>query len=291
MICGLGGGYAYTARMPIDSRRILFQDEHLLIVNKLAGELVVAADGEGKLPLFDFLKKDHPGLRVLHRLDYQTSGVIVFAKTAEVVEHVRTTKFEGWVKTYVALVSGRVEKNDGTIAAPLKARTHEGLVDATSHYRVLKRFISASFVEVRIDTGRKHQIRQHMASIGHPLFCDPLYGDKTIDRKFSRRFGYHKFFLHSTKLILPHPITGKIIQILAPLPPAFEEILRKLSQAGLVAATKPVEGKRTTGRTYGHHDKRKSRPQRRGPKKDFTPNKDKKETKAPFGRKGRGPSR
>ncbi|MEK7137201.1 MAG: pseudouridine synthase, partial [Patescibacteria group bacterium] len=73
----------------IDPRRILYRDDHLLIVHKLAGELVVRASGEGKRPLFDFLKVAHPGLRVVHRLDFATSGVLVFARTAEALLRIR----------------------------------------------------------------------------------------------------------------------------------------------------------------------------------------------------------
>ncbi len=228
--------------MPIAPNRILFEDEHLLAVNKLAGELVVAASGEGKKPLFDFLKKDYPGLRVLHRLDYQTSGIIVFAKSAAVVEHVRATKFDGWVKTYRALCVGRVEQQEGTLTTPLKARTHEGLVPATSHYKVLRLFPDASFVEVKIDTGRKHQIRQHMASIHHPLFLDPLYGDRSADIRFTKRFHFRRFFLHSALLVFPHPITGQIISLHAPLPPAFNDVFDQLATTGALSSSRKLTG-------------------------------------------------
>ena len=88
----------------IDPRRILYRDEHLLIVNKLAGELVVKASGQGKLPLYDYLHEKEPGLRVVHRLDYATSGVLVFARTAEALRVIRDSKFEGWKKTYRAQI-------------------------------------------------------------------------------------------------------------------------------------------------------------------------------------------
>lgn len=242
--------------MSIDPRRILFQDEHLLVVNKLAGELVVAASGEGKMPLFDFLKKDIPGLRVLHRLDYQTSGIIVFAKSAAVVAHVRETKFAGWKKTYVALVAGHIAQASGTINRPLKARTQQVMVDAVTHYKVLRQFGDAAYVEAVIDTGRKHQIRQHFAAIGHPLLRDPLYGNARADELFAKRYGYSRFFLHSIRLSLPHPVTGEELHIVAPLPASFSQVLEKLAVTPSHAVSKAVPA-----------SKRRIRPRTRNAKK------------------------
>lgn len=213
----------------ISPDRILFEDEHLLVVNKLGGELVVAADGgEGKEPLYDFLHNTRPGLRVVHRLDYGTSGVLVFAKNADTVLKIRESKFAGWKKTYRTLVAKPMKNKFGTIHRKLPARTKNELVDATSHYRVLELFPHATYVEVDIDTGRKHQIRQHLKFIGHPLLLDSLYGDPRIDRVFKRKYKYRRFFLHASSLTFPHPITGKELKISAPLPKAFDEVLQKL---------------------------------------------------------------
>lgn len=216
----------------MDPKRILYDDEHLLIVNKLAGELVVAAEAKGegrqKLPLYDFLHRDNPGLRVVHRLDFGTSGVLVFARNAGVVKQIREAKFEGWKKRYRMLVHGKPEPKTGTITKPLPARTHETLVEAVTHYRVLRQCRDVAFVETEIETGRKHQIRQHMAGIGHPLVLDPVYGDPRRDRPFKKHFKYRRFFLHASSLDLPHPVTGKMLHIEAPIPKAFEEVLQKL---------------------------------------------------------------
>lgn len=212
----------------ISPDRVLYEDEHLLIVNKLSGELVVAADGEGKEPLYDFLHKTRPGLRVVHRLDYATSGVIVFAKGADVVTKIRESKFKDWKKTYRTIVAGNMKNKFGTIVRKLPARTRDELVDATSHYRVLDMYEHTTFVEVDIETGRKHQIRQHLKFIGHPLVLDPVYGDPRIDRAFKRKHKYRRFFLHAYSLTFPHPITGKEVHIKAPLPKAFEQLLEQL---------------------------------------------------------------
>ncbi len=212
----------------INPGRILYEDQHLLVVQKLEGELVVTAGGHGKQPLFDFLKKSYPGLRVVHRLDFGTSGVIVFAKTAEAARKIRETKFAGWVKRYRCLVAGHMDRKVGTIDRALAARTHTDLVPAVSRFKVIEAFTVASYVEVEIETGRKHQIRQHMKFIGHPLLLDPLYGNAKLDLAFKKKHHFHRFFLHAFSLDLPHPITREKLHIEAKMPPSFEKALREL---------------------------------------------------------------
>lgn len=214
--------------MALNRTRILYEDEHLLIINKLPQELVVAAEGEGKLPLADFLRKDYPGIRVLHRLDFGTSGCVAFARTKEAAEFVKETKFNGWTKTYRAILQGRMERRVGELTKPLPARQGGELIPAKTTYRTTRVFRDATDVEAIIDTGRKHQIRRHFASIGHPLALDPLYGDKKKDKTFAKRYGYKRFFLHAWKLSLPHPITGKHISVIAPLPEAYMQALGRL---------------------------------------------------------------
>lgn len=219
----------YTAQVPISPDRILYKDDHLLAVNKRGGELVVRAGEGGELPLYDFLHKDYPGLRVLHRLDFGTSGVVLFARTAEAAKHVRDSKFEGWKKTYRALVCGKIAARSGVIRTPLQARTFKGLVNAQTRYRVLETFPFATLVEAQIDTGRRHQIRQHFAAIGHPLLLDPQYGDPRKDRAFKKHFKYRKLFLHAASLVLPHPVTGKEVIIEAPMPGPFLKVIQQLA--------------------------------------------------------------
>ncbi|MEI8230231.1 MAG: RluA family pseudouridine synthase [Candidatus Peregrinibacteria bacterium] len=216
--------------------RILFQDDHLLAVNKLCGELVVAggerlksghkADGI-TLPLLDFLRKDYPGLKPLHRLDFETSGVVVFAKHGSIAEKVIATKFAGWVKTYVALLSGVLPKPSGEISARLPSRGGED-IPAKTLYRVLQKFANSTLVEVTIEGGRHHQIRRHFAFLRHPLVLDELYGHKGYNRVFSQEFRYHRFFLHASVLEFPHPVTGEKMKIEAEMPRSFEDVLKKL---------------------------------------------------------------
>ncbi|HAI98405.1 TPA: hypothetical protein DCL30_02565 [Candidatus Peribacteria bacterium] len=214
--------------MSVSSHRILYVDDHLLAVDKLSGELVVRGSGEvGKLPLYDFLRKDHPGLRVLHRLDFETSGVVLFARTKAAYETVITSKFLSWVKTYRALVMGQVSRSSGMITVPLPSRG-KGEVRAVTRYRVLERFANSSVVEATIETGRHHQIRRHFASIGHPLALDDLYGNRKFNRLFTHELHYRHFFLHAQKMQLPHPVTGTPLTIEAPLPKTFEEVVEKL---------------------------------------------------------------
>lgn len=215
----------------IDPRRIVHEDDQILVVQKLGNELTVAAGGKGKLPLFDFLKKQYPSLKVVHRLDYGTSGVIVFAKTAEAVRRLRESQ-DRWVKKYRCLVAGWVVESEGTIRRSLSARTHTGLVDAFSTYRVLAAWPLASDIEVTIETGRKHQVRQHMKMIGHPLLMDPMYGNQEKDRAFQKRFHYQRFFLHAAELTLPSPATGEMLYCKAPLPATYEKALKELRERG-----------------------------------------------------------
>lgn len=212
----------------INPGRILFEDEHLLVVNKLDGELVVTAGGHGKLPLFDFLKKSYPSLKVVHRLDFGTSGVIVFAKTTAALRNIREKKFAGWIKRYRTLAAGHMSQKMGVIERKLPARTRDTLVPALSRFKVLEAFPLASYVEIEIETGRKHQIRQHLKFIGHPVLLDPLYGDEKADRAFRKKFHFHRFFLHAFSLDFAHPITGQKLHIEAPVPPSFEKALREL---------------------------------------------------------------
>lgn len=245
--------------MPISRDRILFEDDHLLAVNKLAGELTVRGKGElGKLPLYDFLHQDYPGLRVLHRLDFDTSGVLLFAKTKAAGEAVLASHFKGWKKVYRAIVSGVIDRDRGVIRALLPARGKFGmrnpstrlrtgaefgmdskknssfrtpnseLIPAITHFKVLDRFSGATYVECEIETGRHHQIRRHFKAIKHALALDEIYGELKYNKAFGRATGFRKFFLHAMKLELPHPITGEAISIAAPLPKAFEAVLKKL---------------------------------------------------------------
>lgn len=216
--------------MPISRDRILYCDDAILAVNKLAGELVVKGAGNvQRLPLLDFLKKEHPGIHPLNRLDFETSGVVVFARNKTILADVLKSKFRGWKKIYRTIVVGRIKDTHGEINMPLPARTKsDSNVSALTRFAVLARFECSTYVEAEIETGRHHQIRRHFQMIHHPLVLDAIYGDGKFNRKFSKYTGYRRFFLHALKVSLPHPITGKEITIEAEMPKVFEEVLKKL---------------------------------------------------------------
>ena len=214
--------------MPIDPTRILYQDDALLAVHKRSGELVVKGAGKlQKLPLLDYLKKEYPGLQTLHRLDFDTSGVVVFARSKPVATALKTS-LQQWQKTYCTLVAGRVQQETGTITFPLPARNRREKVPAISHYRVLKKFANTTYLEVTITTGRHHQIRRHLQMISHPLVLDSMYGDQRFNRDFTKAYRFRKFFLHAQSVVLPHPVTSEDLTIEAALPSVFKKILTML---------------------------------------------------------------
>ncbi|MCK5015988.1 MAG: RluA family pseudouridine synthase [Candidatus Peribacteraceae bacterium] len=214
--------------MPISKNRILYEDEHLLMVNKLSGELSVKGAGKmQKLPLYDLLKKDYAGLKPLNRLDFETSGIIIFAKTKEAYEAARES-MNSWEKTYKTLVKGIIKYPNGNISKPLPARSSNEKVDAKTQYRVLGSAHGISYVEATIKTGRHHQIRRHFAGIHHPLVLDSVYGDKKLNSAFKQELKYRKFFLHAFSVSLMHPITKERVVVKAELPDSFISVLREL---------------------------------------------------------------
>jgi 23S rRNA pseudouridine1911/1915/1917 synthase len=256
--------------IPLD---VVFEDADLAVVNKPAGMMVHAGSGQnddarskGTLVnalLYRFKKLSSTGgdLRpgIVHRLDKDTSGLIVVAKNdrthAELGEMFATRQMK---KTYIALVQGEVERKHGTINAALgrdpvrRTRMTTQPLDnsrsAVSHYEVVRRlsnrFGKFTLVRVRIETGRTHQIRVHMASIGHPVVGDTLYGgagqltdqvaaqaptSKAARRKADpERLRLGRNFLHAAQLEFTHPRTGKLLQLEAPLPEELESFLRRL---------------------------------------------------------------
>ena len=215
--------------MPIAKDRILFEDQWLLAVSKLAGELVVQGKGRlDKLPLLDFLRKDHPGLLAIHRLDFETSGVVVFAKSKGVLGTILAAKFAGWKKEYVALALGVLKRTEGTITFPLPARSGEGKVAAETSYVVQEAIGPVSVLRVTIERGQRHQIRRHLSMIGHPLILDDVYGIAKANKEFGKFLKLQRFFLHASRITFPHPMTGKQIEIVCPMPKTFGVVLEKM---------------------------------------------------------------
>jgi len=261
---------AMAEEIPLD---VVYEDADLAVINKPAGMMVHAGSGQnddvrsrGTLVnalLFRFKKLSTTGgdLRpgIVHRLDKDTSGLIVVAKNdrthAALAEMFSSRQIK---KTYIALVQGAVERAKGTINAsvgrdPVRRTrmTAKPLGDArtaVTHYEVVRRlanrFGKFTMVKVRIETGRTHQIRVHMASIGHPVVGDTLYGgagqltdqvasqaatSKAARRKAEpERLKLGRNFLHAARLEFTHPKTGKVLQLEAPLPAELEAFLSQL---------------------------------------------------------------
>lgn len=213
--------------------RILYVDDHILAVYKLPQELVVRGAGEvGKLPLLDFLRTSYPGIRPIHRLDYDTSGVVLFARTKEVLATVIASSFAGWRKTYRTFVAGPMPLGPGHVRTALPGQDGGKLLPAQTDYEVLKSFPDCSYVEAVIERGRHHQIRRHFAGMAHALVLDDTYGNRDFNSSFSKRYGFRRFFLHAFSVTFPHPVTGAVLTVTSPLPPAFHDALERLSRGG-----------------------------------------------------------
>jgi 23S rRNA pseudouridine955/2504/2580 synthase len=218
-------------KQTVSAERILYKDDWLLAVNKLGGELVVAGQGRmDRLPLLDFLKEEYPELQAIHRLDFETSGVVMFAREPRILDGIMGSRFAGWTKTYRALVVGRPSKPQGSIDIPLQARSGRGTVEASTKYKVLDSFGPVGYVEAVIERGQFHQIRRHFAAIKHPLVLDDEHGDKRFNKLFAGSFEYRRFFLHAVSVDFPHPVTGKPVRIEAPLPRQFEDVIEKMKK-------------------------------------------------------------
>lgn len=220
---------------------VIYEDEDLLIVDKPAGLVVHPAPGHPDGTLVNALLGRHgesfggiAGVRrpgIVHRLDRDTSGLLVVARhdaaQASVMEQLRARRVK---KTYLALVQGSVAAAVGRIEAPIGRdpghRTRMAVVSsgrpATTGYRVRERFEGWTLLELDLITGRTHQIRVHLAAIGHPIAGDPVYGTGTSRRGPD---ALQRLFLHAWRLELTSPTSGRLIRAEAPLPSDLEHVL------------------------------------------------------------------
>lgn len=223
--------------IPLD---ILYEDEDIVVVNKAQGMVVHPAPGNYNGTLVNALLfhcKDlssingiiRPG--IVHRIDKDTSGVLVVAKNDEAHNKLsEQLKDHSMKREYYALVEGRIKNDKGTINKPLarnkKDRLKMGIVEggkkAVTHYEVIERYNGYSLIKCILETGRTHQIRVHMSSIGFPLVGDPLYGFK------KQKFKLQGQMLHAKTLGFIHPSKNKYIEFTTELPDYFQIIIDKL---------------------------------------------------------------
>jgi 23S rRNA pseudouridine955/2504/2580 synthase len=206
---------------PAGALDIVFEDDDLLVLNKPAG--VAVHEGKGVLKRDTVLGRLEAAYRprniapkLVHRIDKDTSGLLVAAKNDETAERLERLFESGGVeKEYLALVAGRLPAKRDTIDSPLPGR-EGGQVTAVTHYKVEKEFPGATLARLRIDTGRMHQIRLHFAAIGHPVIMDDEHGDFAFNKEFRKKFGLKRQFLHAAMIAFEH--RGKMRKWTAELP-------------------------------------------------------------------------
>ncbi len=222
---------------------IIYEDKDIIVVNKPKGMVVHPANGnpDGTLvnSLMSICKDSLSGIGgeirpgIVHRLDKDTSGVIVVAKNDKahinLSEQIKNHKVE---KTYIALVKGVVKANEATIDMPIGRSTKDRKKmavtktgkNAITHFKVIKRFHNYTLLEVKIETGRTHQIRVHLSQIGYPIVGDTTYSNG------KNEWGIKGQCLHAKSLKFKHPITGKEMFLEAKMPEYFEEVINELDK-------------------------------------------------------------
>jgi len=228
---------------------IVFEDEHLLVVDKPTGLVVHPAAGNFDGTLVNALLHHcggslsgiggvaRPG--IVHRIDKDTSGLLVVAKT-DVAHEGLAKQFAAHSidRRYLAIVTGVLNNASGTVDAPLARsaanRKMIAIVEdgrgkrAVTHWKRLKPLSGASLVECRLETGRTHQVRVHMASIGHPLLGDPVYGRSKTHGKLLKELQFHRQALHAAELGFTHPVTKLRLSFSSAMPPDMQELFNAL---------------------------------------------------------------
>ena len=215
--------------------RLAYEDEHLLVVDKPAGLVVHPGAGHAAGTLVQGLAgkrptggdPDRPG--IVHRLDRDTSGLLVVARTTEAYDGLRTlVRRHALEREYLALVRGRPRSRTGRIEAPIgrdrrdptkRSLDTEAPKDAVTHFEIVELLAGYALLRVRLETGRTHQIRVHLAAIGLPVAGDPVYGvpEPGLDRQF----------LHAARLAFAHPITGVRVEANSKLPADLDTALAR----------------------------------------------------------------
>ena len=232
--------------IPLD---VIYEDEHIIIINKPPKMIVHPAAGYKSGTLINALiyrcgklasigAPLRPG--IVHRLDKDTSGIIVIAKDdAAYLNLCKQFKERKVEKYYLALLYGTLKKDKGEINTPIgraiadrkkmSTKTRKGK-EAVTQFEVIKRFKSATMVKIKIITGRTHQIRVHFAASGHPVLGDKIYGKKT-DIKFAQRtINFSRQMLHAQSLKFKHPVDGSPLEFTTPIPKDIETAIKELNE-------------------------------------------------------------
>ena len=229
--------------IPLD---IIYEDSDIILVNKPKGMVVHPAAGHYSQTLVNGLMYHcrnglsgingvlRPG--IVHRIDMDTTGVLIVCKNDFAHNAIaEQLKVHSITRKYFAIVHGVIQEDEGTVDAPIGRHpgdrkkmsiNRKNGKEAVTHYRVLERFRQFTYVECQLETGRTHQIRVHMASIGHPLLGDSVYGPSKSPFKLQGQT------LHAGVLGIVHPRTGNYMEFSAPLPEYFSELLDKLRKIG-----------------------------------------------------------
>jgi 23S rRNA pseudouridine1911/1915/1917 synthase len=216
--------------------QIVYEDRYLIVVHKAEGLLSVNTERQKERTAYSILTEyvQRSGrqrrLFIVHRLDRETSGLMMFAKD-EQTQHALRDNWKTLVtdRRYVALVHGEMERDEGMVHSWLTDRTlyvssspyDDGGREAVTYYRTIKRGNGYSLVELKLDTGRKHQIRVHMQDIGHPVVGDARYGREDAPNPVGR------LALHAFKLCFRHPVTAENMQFETPYPMSFKRVVAK----------------------------------------------------------------
>ncbi len=220
---------------------IVHEDDTLIVINKPAGLVVHPGSGNWEGTLLNALLAHAPELAtipragIVHRLDKDTSGLLVIARTLTAqTDLVRQMQARSVSREYRAVVHGRVARDgriEGAIGRDPRSRTRMAITTtgkpAVTHYTVLERFANTSVLACRLETGRTHQIRVHLQKLGHPIWGDPVYGKRNAPAvpHLARQA------LHAEKLALTHPLTGKIVRWQVPLPDDMRQLISELRKS------------------------------------------------------------
>ena len=250
----LGAEVSYTIpeAKPVDitptemALEIVYEDEDVLVINKPKGLVVHPAPGHSDDTLVNGLLyamgDDLSGINgelrpgIVHRIDKDTSGLLAVAKN-DLAHTVLASQLKdhSMHRVYEAIVCGNFREDSGTVDAPIGRHpsdrkkmcvTARNSRDAVTHWEVVERYRGYTHIRCRLETGRTHQIRVHMAHIGHPILGDTVYGHK------SKELGMDTQCLHAGTLCFAHPRDGRPVMVFAPLPDYFVKVLEKLQKMG-----------------------------------------------------------